>query len=97
MPPEAENVLTVGKIRELYVGCCIKKISLKSDSVSLCFVENQTDKSFNLLGLQNFLSSINRVFHFKNNDGFTALVDTNSLVDSADFLLGSAELMRVNL
>lgn len=97
MPHEANNVLTVAKIREQYAGCGIKKISIENASVSFCFLENRASREFNLLGVQNFLSSTNRVFCFENSDGFTASINTDSIEDSTNFLFESAELMQVNL
>ena len=97
LPAESENVVSVAKIRELFVGCSVKKISLKNKSAAIYFSETKENDPFNLTGLQKLLSSTKRAFRFNNNGGFAAFIDMNSLNDALSFAAHFAELMHADL
>ena len=97
LPDESKNVVSVAKIRELFVGCGVKKISLKNKSAAIYFSEIQEKNTFSLNRLQKLFSSTKRTFQFNNNGGFAAFIDMSSLDDALSFAAHFAELMRADI
>ena len=90
-------MVSVAKIRELFVGCGVKKISLKNKSAAIYFSEIQEKNTFSLNRLQKLFSSTKRTFQFNNNGGFAAFIDMSSLDDALTFAAHFAELMRADI
>ncbi len=86
LPLFSNNVISIAKIREFFVGCGVKKIYIRDRSVKICFSGLQKGQGFDLAPLQNKLSSTGRVFRFGNKKGFFALVEIGSFNDAFSFL-----------
>lgn len=94
MPDESENVVAIAKIRELFLGSGVKKITLASDAATISFTENQGNTAKGLVAIQNLLSLSKRTYRFQNNGGFAALIETVSINDALKFAMHFAKLMR---
>lgn len=93
-PLFSNNVISVAKIRELFVGCGVKKIYIRLNSVKLFFASSQKEAGLDLMLLQKRLSSVQRVFRFNNKGSFSALVETGSFNDGFSFLYDFARSVR---
>ncbi|MBU36107.1 MAG: hypothetical protein CMG29_02705 [Candidatus Marinimicrobia bacterium] len=97
MPHEANNVVTIAKIRESFTGLGIKKVSLNNASVVIRFSGDRVHGEFNLNGLQKILAESKRDFRFVQNGDFAASIKTSSYDDAFAFVYYFAELIKTNL
>lgn len=96
-PSDTENLFSIAKTREHFSGCGVKKVSVNKNSVGIVFADVQRGFGFNFDGMQEHMSSLERVFRFNNDDGFMLLVETESLNDSLFFASGFAEWIRTDV
>jgi len=95
LPLFSNNVISIAKIREFFVGCGVRKIYIRNSSIKVCFSNQQQGGVFDLNSLQKNLSSMGRVFRYGNKEGFFVLVETVSFNDAFSFLTDFAGLIRI--